>query len=304
MKTHSFPQLLTTLFAISVLSACTKDQIMPPPDDDINFLTEVTAIAGNDQTITLPSNSATLDASASSAGGGIASFLWQKISGPALFEMSDPASSINEVTNLVQGTYEFELTVANTQGTIDKDTIAILVMSSEPVAIAGPDVTAFRHAVILNGDQSYDANGSITVHSWKQISGPPDCDIKNEFSAITEVANLQEGVYVFELTVTDNNGSKASDRVTITILPNPGEIIFNNLNWSYSGTVLSLEVVDSNFDPSNAMQVFLQFANDDTWIEIPLDNYDYKTSYGVLSIYLIEYTTQYLGPTNVKVIFQ
>jgi len=37
------------------------------------------------------------------------------------------------------------------------------------------------------------------------------------------LSNLVNGTYNFVLTITNNNGQKASDNVTLTVLPNPNE---------------------------------------------------------------------------------
>jgi hypothetical protein len=65
--------------------------------------------AGIDKTITLPTNTVALVASAIDVDGIIVSYEWSKISGPSAFLISTPNSSTTLVTNLVAGVYEFKI---------------------------------------------------------------------------------------------------------------------------------------------------------------------------------------------------
>ncbi|MBS1577256.1 MAG: hypothetical protein JST09_18305, partial [Bacteroidetes bacterium] len=70
------------------------------------------ANAGANKTITLPTNTITLDGSASSdADGTISSYSWVKASGPSQGSIANTSSASTTATNLVQGTYVFRLTV-------------------------------------------------------------------------------------------------------------------------------------------------------------------------------------------------
>src|SRR5262245_55893354 len=85
-----------------------------------------TAIAGPDQVITLATNSISLDGSRSNdPDGSITSFLWQKISGPASFNITAETSANTTINNLVGGTYQFELTVRDDDGLFAKDLVQI-----------------------------------------------------------------------------------------------------------------------------------------------------------------------------------
>src|SRR4029434_10596428 len=62
------------------------------------------AIAGPEQVITLPTDSISLDGSASNdPDGTISEWLWTKISGPASFNIVHANDSVTKVTNLVAG---------------------------------------------------------------------------------------------------------------------------------------------------------------------------------------------------------
>src|SRR4030095_13714497 len=68
------------------------------------------AIAGPDQVITLPTDSVSLDGSASNdPDGTISEWLWKKISGPASFNFVSTVTAKTIVRNLDTGVYRFEL---------------------------------------------------------------------------------------------------------------------------------------------------------------------------------------------------
>lgn len=85
------------------------------------------ANAGTDQTLTLPTNSTTLNGSLSSdADGTIVSYAWTQVSGPSVV---DPANVMNyDISNLVVGTYVFQLIVTDNDGAFSTaDTVTIVV---------------------------------------------------------------------------------------------------------------------------------------------------------------------------------
>ena len=75
-------------------------------------------------------------------------------------------------------------------------------------------------SVTLDGSASFDADGSIANYSWRQISGPATTTITPASSASSKsvASGLTAGVYLFELTVTDNQGATGKDTVQITVL--------------------------------------------------------------------------------------
>jgi hypothetical protein len=94
-----------------------------------------------------------------------------------------------------------------------------------PIANAGPDqvITLPVNSVTLNGAASTDPDGTITFFQWIKLSGPsvPQPSIITPNSAQTDVKDLVRGIYEFELTVTDDSGSIARDKVQITVNPAP-----------------------------------------------------------------------------------
>ncbi len=189
-----------------------------------------TANAGTAQTITLPINTVTLNGSGKDTDGTIVLYQWAKVSGPSSLNISNPASGITSVSNLVEGVYLFELKVTDNRGAVAKDTVQIIVKKANlvvtppahqnkvPVVNAGNDTTAVSpvNSLTLNGNAS-DADGTIKAYAWTQISGPSNSTFSDTKTPSTTVSNLIAGTYEFELKATDNEGGEARDTVKVTI---------------------------------------------------------------------------------------
>ena len=179
------------------------------------------ADAGLDQTITLPVNIVTLSGSGSDVDGTIASYSWTKISGPSGSTIVNPTTAVTGVTGLTQGVYQFQIEVTDNNGAKGTDIVQVTVNAAAnqlPVADAGLDqtITLPTNIVALAGSGS-DADGTISSYNWTKISGPLSSTIVNPGTAATDVTGLVQGVYQFQLQVTDNNGATATDVISITV---------------------------------------------------------------------------------------
>jgi uncharacterized Zn-binding protein involved in type VI secretion len=187
------------------------------------------ANAGPDQTISLTGNNnlLILDGSGSADPDGVlVAFNWRLVSGPIFPVIANPSSRQTAVTNLVEGIYIFELKVTDDRGATAKDivqVIAVAGVNKAPIANAGRDqhlsISTANNGAILNGNQSFDPDGGQLVFGWKLVSGPQIPLIISPNSPQTIVTGTVSGVYIFELTVTDNRGASARDTVQITITP-------------------------------------------------------------------------------------
>lgn len=97
------------------------------------------------------------------------------------------------------------------------------VLNQPPLSDAGSDLTVqipVKEAVALNGLRSYDKDGQIVQIRWRQISGPTQLVLSAPDFYKTQLnGNWMEGVYLFELSVTDNAGAQSADSLRITALP-------------------------------------------------------------------------------------
>lgn len=179
------------------------------------------ANAGPDQTITLPVNTISLVGSGSDSDGSIVSYQWIKTSGPNTFNIVNSTSPVTDVTGLVEGIYQFQLTIKDNLGATATDIVQITVKAAPnkaPVANAGPDITISMpvNSVSLSGSGS-DADGKIVSYQWIKISGPSSYNIVNPASPKTDVTGLVAGVYQFQLKVTDDKGATGADNVNVTV---------------------------------------------------------------------------------------
>ncbi|PVD53388.1 hypothetical protein DC498_05820 [Terrimonas sp.] len=184
------------------------------------------ADAGNNITITLPANSVTLDGSGSTApSGSIASYSWRKVSGPSDAVIADAAKAGTIVSGLAEGIYEFELKVTDSNGLSATATVTVVVKAAPlpPIADAGSDATITLPAssITLDGSKSTAPSGNIVKYEWSKISGSPDAVIEDASNMGTTVSGLTEGVYIFELKVTDNNGNLSTSTIAVTVKPEP-----------------------------------------------------------------------------------
>jgi hypothetical protein len=95
------------------------------------------------------------------------------------------------------------------------------------VANAGPDIalTLPNNTTNLIGSGS-DANGSISSYNWIKLNGPA-ATLTNDNTPVLSLQDLIAGVYVFRLTVTDNDGAFGSDNVQVTVFPRNCKSITN-----------------------------------------------------------------------------
>src|SRR5690606_17625274 len=181
------------------------------------------ANAGPDQEITLPKNTVTVDGGKSEdKDGKITGYKWTKVSGPNQFKIQQPNNKKTEITELVEGTYTFRLTVTDDANASATDDVIIKVKkgnNQKPVARAGADqtITLPKNSVIVDGSGSEDTDGKITSYKWTKVSGPNSFRIHQPDNAKTEISELTEGVYKFRLTVTDNEKATAFDELTIKV---------------------------------------------------------------------------------------
>jgi ribosomal protein L14 len=217
------------------------------------------ANAGNDITITLPTNSTVLNGTGSSdPDGTITAYAWTRISGPATYAFGNGNAVSTVLTNLVQGVYVFRLTVTDNSGATDTDDITVTVNAAPapanqaPVANAGNDIvmTLPTNSTALNGGGSTDADGNITSYAWAHISGPSTYTFANANAYATNVLNLVQGVYVFRLTVTDNNGATDTDDITVTVNAAPAPPPVNQPPVANAGDEIILTLPDNSTDLS------------------------------------------------------
>src|SRR5678815_1434395 len=123
MKNMISAGLLLLITTVTIFLSCEKD---PPCQGCNKGNKSPIAMAGPDQVITLPTDSISLDGTASSdPDGTISEWLWTKISGSASFNIVSSTKPKTVAKNLAAGTYKFQLTVTDDKGKSAKDTIIV-----------------------------------------------------------------------------------------------------------------------------------------------------------------------------------
>ncbi len=201
--------------------------------------------AGSDIVVPYNEGSAMLQATANDTDGTIVSYLWKKISGPSV-SMGASDRDFLGLSNFAAsgGVYEFEVTVTDNDGAKASDRVIVTKevnstgggSNNPPVVSAGSDITVPYNvgSVLLNATAS-DSDGSISSYQWVKISGP---SVKmgatdRNFLGLSEFSS-SGGVYEFQVTVTDNDGAKASDRIVVT-----KEVVPGGSSGSTSGITVS-----------------------------------------------------------------
>jgi K319L-like, PKD domain len=224
---------LQTLYAwakdsLGIVSAAVSDAV------NISIITNAPPVAdaGPDQTVA-EGVSVSLDASNSDdSDDGIASYFWEQVGGPVDVVISDPAA-VNptfDTPNVGPGgaALTFRLTVSDVSKATDTDTTIVNVswVNIQPVADAGNDQAAAEGMPItLDGSASDGVDDGIATYSWSQvdingvIAVLSDPNVPNPQFTIIDVGPNGESL-TFELTVTDDGGLLATDRVVVNVTNN------------------------------------------------------------------------------------
>jgi dienelactone hydrolase len=201
------------------------------------------ANAGSD--ISTKSNSATVTASATDSDGTIASYAWTKMSGGTV-TLANTNTNALKLSNMVEGTFLFRLTVTDNSGNVDADYVTVTYKKNVlPVANAGADgsVTLPTTSITLTGSAT-DSDGTVSSYLWSLVSGPSNVTFSNASSSSTTASGLTAiGKYTLKLTVKDNNGAAKSDNVDITVSDGSGRIpVVNALPIANAGSDFTISL--------------------------------------------------------------
>ena len=133
-----------------------------------------------------------------------------------------------------------------------------------PVANSGNDTTIMLpvNTVNLNGSLSFDPDSNITGYLWTKISGPSSFNITGTNAVQTPVINLVQGVYLFELKVTDAYGLFDRDTIQVTVFGKAPACTNCKIAFA-SDRDGNAEIYSCNADGSNIRRLTNNAATDD-----------------------------------------
>jgi Tol biopolymer transport system component len=202
------------------------------------------AIAGANQVVTLPTDSITLDGSASNAPDGVISkWLWTKTSGPSC-TIVNPEAAKTTVKNIVAGVYKFELKVTDQQGLSEYATITITVKL--PADVKHQPCTDCNIAFVSDRD------GDIEIYTCKAdgsnikrlTSSNGDDDQPDWSPDGTHIAFVSGRSGTYEVYTMNADGSNVVRR---TFTGN----WCNNPTWSPDGTRIAFSMTTNGSNNTN-----------------------------------------------------
>ena len=163
--------------------------------------------AVTNQTITLPTNSATLNGTATDDGlpNGTLTTTWTQVSGPVQAAIASPNQLVTVVSFTQPGSYVFKLTAsdsvltssANVTITVNQQNLApFITISVDSTVITQPANTV--HVTGTATDDGFPTGSTLTTQ-WTQVSGPAAATVSNPNSPNTSITFPAAGTYVLKL---------------------------------------------------------------------------------------------------------
>ncbi|MBI4850186.1 MAG: hypothetical protein HY819_00010 [Acidobacteria bacterium] len=185
--------------------------------------------AGTDQSITLPTNSVTLNATVTDDGlpspPAQTTVTWSKVSSPVggTVTFSSPTTAITTATFNIAGTYILQLSASDsTLSTSDSVTITVNQTQQQnqpPIVNAGNDLTiVLPNSAMLNATVTDDGlpNPPAQVNlSWTQVAGNGVVTFSSPNAAVTQASFSATGTYTLRLTGNDSVLSASDDVIVI-----------------------------------------------------------------------------------------
>jgi dyslexia-associated protein KIAA0319-like protein len=211
------------------------------------------------QVIKLPNNKAILDGSTSTDDDKIDSYKWELVQGPINYSPTLEQKSTLELADLKEpGNYTFKLTVTDSDKAENSTTAIIQVVEEidyPPQSNAGADVILYlpHNNITLNGTLSTDDHQIVSYEWTKDASDEAKAvDMQNTHTPYLSLSHLEEGIYTFELKVTDAKGQNSTSKVHVFVKPPtnlpPNARAGNNSTISLPLTWITLNANESTDD--------------------------------------------------------
>ncbi|WP_163992383.1 PKD domain-containing protein [Pyxidicoccus caerfyrddinensis] len=129
----------------------------------------------------------------------------------------------------VGATYPMRFTVTDSTGQQAGCSVTITVQNRSnwpPQAYAGSDQGGFEGQTVTLSGSGYDPDGNPLTYSWSLVSATgPAVTLSSADSPTPSFMATDDGVYTFQLTVTDSLGASDSDSVTVYVYNEAPQVI-------------------------------------------------------------------------------
>ncbi|MEM9675016.1 MAG: T9SS type A sorting domain-containing protein [Bacteroidota bacterium] len=186
--------------------------------------------AGEDQVIFRPQTTLEID-TYSASDDGQHDYLWTQISGPEI-TIQDQTLPTLTVDEIPIGEYVFQVTVEDKQGKSNSDTVNVRVRppNEAPSVFVGAEQAYILpiDSVALLGFVEDPESDDFTI-KWEQEEGPEGTLLQFDSGQVDTtylvVRNIQQGVYTFRLSATDEYDSTSAKTVRIRVIPSPAVVV-------------------------------------------------------------------------------
>jgi len=180
--------------------------------------------AGGDTTLTSVATTFSRTAIDSDPDGFIALRSWQWVSGPNTPTLTGGGTAVLGLSGMIAGVYQYRYSAIDNSGAVSSQLISITIPATANVAptvsvTGNTSPVPWTGSLALYSNGGSDSDGSISLIQWVILAGP-SCIITTPNSANTTVTGVTPGSYLFEITVTDDDGSTASATVSIIVSDN------------------------------------------------------------------------------------
>jgi RHS repeat-associated protein/uncharacterized repeat protein (TIGR01451 family) len=215
---------------------------------------------GPDQTITYPTNTASLTGTATDDGFPVGSTLqisWSKVVGPGNVTFLNAAQPNTQATFSLPGNYILRLSASDGQYTSSGTVrIAFTAPSSGGITVsAGPDqVIVFPNSATLSGSAGDSAPGSAVAVGWSLVSGPGTASFANPGSLSTTVTFSAPGVYDLRLTASDGTFTATSN---LKIYAGNVQCTLSNKGTDFWLIFIGAIVIETTSTPPRQLSLFI-----------------------------------------------
>jgi Polysaccharide lyase len=175
---------------------------------------------------------------------------WSLVSGPNTPTFT-PTDWNPVVTNLIEGTYVFKLSITDSGGLTSESTVSYTVphFNQIPTIQPSPPVVRVRSETTATiGFLTNDPDGPHPTILISQVSGPNTAGITSTTSDTTGLTGLAIGTYIFRGIATDNKAATAQATVTVIVNNPPTVDLTGNTTVNYPSGTPTYNAVSSPAD--------------------------------------------------------